>query len=156
MTKYTELTHQLGVTAAAGVETLQRFGLNTEASMAEDIDEMEEYSDILVSAHAPAIVGDMRLNIASTDDDFQKRSIEVIVDYIGRAAEYPSVKQINMHFAPKRWSDDSQSEGREGTYDLLIDGIRQVAAFCDGHDIELVLENNNSYWSSRHHRYASR
>ena len=156
MTKYTELTHQLGVTPAAGVETLQRFGLNTEASMAEDIDEMAEFSDILVSAHAPAIVGDMRLNIASTDDDFQKRSIEVIVDYIGRAAEYPSVKQINMHFAPKRWSDDSQSEGREGTYDLLIDGIRQVAAFCDGHDIELVLENNNSYWSSRHHRYASR
>ena len=122
MTKYTELTHQLGVTAAAGVETLQRFGLNTEASMAEDIDEMAEFSDILVSAHAPAIVGDMRLNIAATDDGFRKKSIEVIVDYIGRAAGYPNVKQINMHFAPKRWNDASQSEGREGTYDLLIDG----------------------------------
>ena len=44
MTKYTELKHQLGVTAGAGVETLNRFGLNTEASMAEDIDEMAEYS----------------------------------------------------------------------------------------------------------------
>ena len=101
VTKYSELTHQLGVTAAAGVETLQRFGLNTEASMAEDIDEMAEFSDILVSAHAPAIVGDMRLNIAATDDGFRKKSIEVIVGYIGRAAGYPNVKQINMHFAPE-------------------------------------------------------
>ena len=147
MTKYTELTHQLGVTARAGVETLNRFDLNTEASMAEDIDEMDEYSGILVSAHAPAIVEDMRLNIAATDDAFRKKSIDVITDYIGRAAEYPNVKQINMHFAPKRWNGLSQSEGCEGTYDLLIDGIRQVAAFCDGHDIELVLENNNAYWS---------
>ena len=147
MTKYTELKQQLGVTASAGVETLNRFDLNTEASMAEDIDEMAEYSDILVSAHAPAIAGDMRLNIAATDDGFRKKSIEVIVDYIGRAAEYPNVNQINMHFAPKRWNGLSQSEGCEGTYDLLIDGVRQVAAFCDGHDIELVLENNNSYWT---------
>ncbi len=147
VTKYTELKHQLGVTASAGVETLNRFGLNTEASMAEDIDEMAEYSDILVSAHAPAIVGDMRLNIAATDESFRKKSIEEIVDYIGRAAEYPNVKQINMHFAPKRWNGLSQSEGCEGTYDLLIDGIRQVAAFCDSRDIELVLENNNSYWT---------
>ena len=147
MTKYNELKYQLGVTASAGVETLNRFGLNTEASMAEDIDEMAEYSDILVSAHAPAIVGDMRLNIASTDEGFRKKSIEVIVDYIGRAAGYPNVKQINMHFSPKRWNGSSPAEGAVGTYDLQVEGIREVAAFCDDHGIELVLENNNSYWS---------
>ena len=115
--------------------------------MADDIDEMDELAEVLVSAHAPAVVDDVRLNIAAPDADFRKMSLEVIVDYIARAARYPNVKQINMHFAPKRWSDAAQTVGREGTYDLLVDGIRQVAAFCERHDLELVLENLNSYWS---------
>ena len=148
MTRYNELRHQLGVTSAAGLDTLRRFGLNTEASMADDIDEMDELAEVLVSAHAPAMVGDdVRLNIAATEADFRKMSLEVIVDYIGRAARYPNVRQINMHFAPKRWNDPSQAAGREGAYDLLIGGIRQVAEFCVRHDLELVLENLNSYWS---------
>lgn len=147
MTKYTELKHQLGVTPAAGLDTLRRLGLNTEASMAEDIDDMAEFSDVLVSAHAPATSGDMRLNIAATDAGFREMSIGIIVDYVERARGYPNVKQINMHFAPKRWVDAFQTAGQEGDYDLLIDGIREVAAFCNRHDLELVLENNNSYWS---------
>ena len=52
-----------------------------------------------------------------------------------------------MHFAPKRWKDPEQVTGQEGDYELMIDGIREVAAFCEGHDLELVLENLNSYWS---------
>ncbi len=147
MTRYTQLEHQLGVTSAAGLDTLRRFGLNTEASMADDIDDMAGLADVLVSAHAPAVVDDMRLNVAATDADFRKTSVQVIVDYIDRAARYPNVRQINMHFAPKRWTDASQTAGREGVYDLLIDGIRQVAAFCERYDRELVLENLNSYWS---------
>ncbi len=147
MTRYTELKHQLGVTASAGVDTLRRFGLNTEASMADDIDDMADFADVLVSAHAPAVVGDMRLNIAATDAGFRETSIQVIVDYIERAARYPNVRQINMHFAPKRWNDPEQTEGREGDYDLMIDGIRQIAAYCERHDLEVVLENLNSYWS---------
>ncbi len=147
MTRYNELRHQLGVTSAAGLETLRRLGLNTEASMVDDIDEMDELAGVLVSAHAPAVVRGVRLNIAATDADFRKTSVQVIVDYIARAARYPNVRQINMHFAPKRWDDAVQTAGREGRYDLLIDGIRQVAAFCERHDLELVLENLNSYWS---------
>jgi sugar phosphate isomerase/epimerase len=147
MTRYTELKHQLGVTASAGVDTLRRFGLNTEASMADDIDDMADFADVLVSAHAPAVVGDMRLNIAATDAGFRETSIQVIVDYIERASRYPNVRQINMHFAPKRWNDPEQTVGREGDYDLMIDGIRQIAAYCERHDLEVVLENLNSYWS---------
>ena len=147
MTRYTELKHQLGVTSGAGLETLRRFGLNTEASMADDIDYMGELAEVLVSAHAPAVVDGVRLNIAATDAEFRKTSIQVIVDYVEKAARYPGVRQINMHFAPKRWYDPAQTAGQEGTYDLMIDGIRQVGAFCEGHDLELVLENNNSYWS---------
>ena len=148
MTKYTELKYQLGVTSGAGVDTLRRLGLNTEASMADDIDHMDDFADVLVSAHAPAVIDeDVRLNIAATDADFRQASIRVIVDYIERAARYPNVRQINMHFAPKRWKDPEQVTGQEGDYELMIDGIREVAAFCEGHDLELVLENLNSYWS---------
>ena len=74
MTRYTELRHQLGVTSSAGIETLRRFGLNTEASMADDIDDMGELAEVLVSAHAPAVVDDVRLNIAAPDADFRKAS----------------------------------------------------------------------------------
>ena len=147
MTRYTELKHQLGVTSSAGVETLRRLGLNTEASMADDIDEMDDFADVLVSAHAPAVTGDQRLNIAATDSGFREISLEVITGYIESAARYPNVRQINMHFAPKRWNDDAQTAGREGDYELMIDGIRQVAAFCEQRGQELVLENLNSYWS---------
>ena len=148
MTKYTELKYQLGVTSSAGLDTLRRFGLNTEASMADDIDEMGDFADVMVSAHAPSVIGeDVRLNIAATDSDFRQTSIRVIVDYVERAARYPNVRKINMHFAPKRWNDDAQTTGREGDYELMIDGIREVAAFCERHDLELVLENLNSYWS---------
>ena len=148
MTRYTELKYQLGVTSGAGIDTLRRFGLNTEASMADDIDDMADFADVLVSAHAPSVIGEeVRLNIAATDTDFRQASIKVIVDYVERAARYPNVRQINLHFAPKRWNDDAQTVGREGKYDLMIDGIRQVAAFCEGLDLELVLENLNSYWS---------
>ena len=148
MTRYTELKYQLGVTSGAGIDTLRRFGLNTEASMADDIDDMADFADVLVSAHAPAVIGEeVRLNIAATDTDFRQASIKVIVDYVERAARYPNVRQINLHFAPKRWNDAAQTVGGEGKYDLMIDGIRQVAAFCEGLNLELVLENLNSYWS---------
>jgi sugar phosphate isomerase/epimerase len=147
LTKYTELKHQLGVTTAAGLETLMRFGLNTEVPMSDDIEHAGYLSDILVSAHAPATIGEQRLNIAATDADFRKTSIAVITDYIETARQYPLVKQINMHFAPKRWHDATQPVGQIGEYELLIEGVREVGAFCEKHDIELVLENNNSYWS---------
>ena len=58
MTKYTALKHQLGVTSSAGLETLRRLDLNTEASMADDIDDMADFADVLVSAHAPAVIGE--------------------------------------------------------------------------------------------------
>ena len=147
MTAYTELTHPLGIMPDAGLNTLHRLDLNTEASMGDDIDDMAEFADVLVSAHAPSMTGDARLNIGATDAEFRKTSIAVIVDYIDRARTYPNLKQINMHFAPKRWSDPTQKTGGEGTYDLMIDGIREIGAFCEKYDLELVLENSNSYWT---------
>ena len=75
MTAYTELAHQLGIMPNAGLNTLHRLGLNTEASMGDEIDDMAEFSDVLVSAHAPSMTGDDRLNIGATDAEFRKTSI---------------------------------------------------------------------------------
>ena len=115
--------------------------------MSDDINRMGDFSDILVSAHAPATVGDSRLNIATPDADFRARSVQTVVDYIRQAARYPNVRQINLHFAPKRWHDEAQTAGREGKYDLFIHSVREIAEFCERFDLEIVLENNNSYWS---------
>ena len=115
--------------------------------MSDDINNMGGFSDILVSAHAPAVIRDLRLNIGSTDADFRATSVQVIIDYVSRAAGYPNVRQINLHFAPKRWHDDVQTVGRDGEYDLFIHGVREIAGFCERYDLELVLENNNAYWT---------
>ena len=131
----------------AGVETLERFGLNAEASLSDDIESAGPSSDFLTSAHAPTKVGEARLNYAATDDDFREMSIKQITDYIDRAARYPRVKKINMHFSPKRWHDEDQTGGREGDYDRLIDGIRRIAGFAAGRELEVVLENGNAYWA---------
>ena len=60
--------------------------------MSDDINSMGDFSEILVSAHAPAVIGDLRLNIASTDADFRATSIQFINDYIRLAAQIPQRK----------------------------------------------------------------
>ena len=143
MTKYTELRYPLGSQVKAGIDTLNNLHLNTECSMADDIEDLADFADILVSAHAPASVGDIRLNAAAKDAEFRTYSIGVVTDYIDKAREYPKVKQINLHFGMKRWTQ----RGGEGDYQLQIEGIREIAEYCDSYDLELVLENLNAYWS---------
>ena len=74
-------------------------------------------------------------------------SIDRILAFVDTARRYPNVRQVNIHFAPKKWVDDAQSAGQEGDYDLLIDAAREIAAFSAKHGIEIVMENNNAYWS---------
>ena len=52
-----------------------------------------------------------------------------------------------MHPGPRQWLNEEQTEGRQGDYDLMIDGIRQIAAHAAGFGLEIVLENNNAYWA---------
>ena len=51
MTRYFRAVSPTGRHALCRVETLRRFGLNTEASMSDDINSMGDFSDVLVSAH---------------------------------------------------------------------------------------------------------
>ena len=141
------LKHPLSAPVESGLHNLERLGLKAEASMGDDIEAIQEYAGVLISAHAPVTIGAMRLNYGATDEDFRNRSIAHIIDYIEKARQYPNVRQINMHPGPRLWLNEEQTEGREGDYDLMIDGIRQIAAHAAGFGLEIVLENNNAYWA---------
>ena len=136
----------LSVPVKAGLDVLNRLGLTAESSMVDNLDEIEDYSDVLISAHAPATIGELRLNVAATDDAFRRESIDHISAYVDRASRFPKVRQVNIHFAPRRWVDDTQLRGQRGDYGRLIDGVREIAAFAAARDIEIVMENGTAKW----------
>ncbi len=145
MTQMT-LKHPLSVTMAAGLDNLERLRLNTESSMKDDIEAAGAFSQVLTSAHAPVKLGEQRLNYAATDESFRRQSIEQVERFIDQARRHPKVKKVNLHFPPRRWTDDVQTQGQTGDHGLMVDAIREIATFADRHDIEVVLENNNVYW----------
>ena len=131
----------------AGLDVMKRLGLKAEAGMAVDISTVGEFSEVLISAHAPSIKDGQRLNIAATDAPFRRMSIDHLLAYVDAARRYPNVRQVNMHFAPRRAVEDTQIGGQEGDYSLLIDGVREIAAFARERGIEIVLENNVNSWA---------
>ncbi len=147
MTLRDGIKHPLSAPVYAGLETLQALGLLAESSTLQDIRVLDDYADVLISAHAPTTTSDgSRLNIATPEDDFREMSIGMITSYIDEASRYPNVRQVNIHFAPRHWVEEAQTAGQEGDYDLLIDGVRRVAAHAATHDVEIVMENGNAYW----------
>ena len=145
--RHNQLKHPMSAPVKTGVEALSKTGLMAESSMSDDIEILDAYSEFLISAHAPATIGEARLNYAATDPDFRRMSIETIVGFIHKASRYPHIRQENMHFAPKRWVADTQPAGQEGNYSLLIDAIREIGKVAEENNIEIVLENNNAYWA---------
>ena len=100
----------------AGLDVMKRLGLKAEAGMAVDISTVGEFSEVLISAHAPSIKDGQRLNIAATDAPFRRMSIDHLLAYVDAARRYPNVRQVNMHFAPRRAVEDTQIGGQEGDY----------------------------------------
>ena len=142
--------HPLVATVEA-FDHIERLGLNGNAgtTLTNEIEAMNAFSQVLVSGHAPSslqVGSKIRGNIASTDDEFRDMSIRTILDYVDVAQRYPHLKLVNMHFAPKRWIDETQNQYQTGTYDRLIDGITQIAAFAERRGIQIVLENNCAYF----------
>lgn len=142
--------HPLVATVDA-FDHIERLGLNGNAgtTLTNEVKAMNAFSQVLVSGHAPSslqVGSKIRGNIASTDDEFRDVSIRTILDYVDVARRYPHLKLVNMHFAPKRWIDETQNQCQTGTYDRLIDGIRQIAAFAERRGIQIVLENNCAYF----------
>ena len=52
-----------------------------------------------------------------------------------------------MHPGLRQWLNEEQTEGRRGDYDLMIEGIRQIAAHAARFGLEIVLENDNPSWA---------
>ena len=142
--------HPLVATADA-FDHIERLGLNGNAgtTLTNEVEAMNAFSQVLVTGHAPSslqVGSNIRGNVASTDDEFRDTSIRTILDYVDVAQRYPHLKLVNMHFAPKRWVDETLDQYQTGTYDRLIDGIRQIAAFAERRGIQIVLENNCAYF----------
>ena len=132
---------------AVGIDNLNRLGLTAESSMSDDVDDVGDFSEVLISVHAPVMLGDLRLNLGATDAEFRERSIQEIIGYIDKARRYPNVRQVNVHPPPRQWLSETQTQGRQGDYDLMIEAIRQIAEYVNSSAIEIVLENNNASWS---------
>ncbi len=129
-----------------GVEVLGRFGLTAESNSRMGIEEMRPFADFLISGHAPVKKDEVYLNLASTDDRLRENAIDRQLAYVNAVAQLPKLKQINLHFAPRRWVDDAQPDGHEFDYDRQIDAIRQIAAMAAERGIEIVLENLPVTW----------
>ncbi len=142
----TTTKYPLSAPMAAGIENLRRLNLITEAKVYFGTAEIEPFSDMTVSGHGPLLKDGMRLNYAAKDDDFRQTSIHEFLVYVDMARRFPKLKQINIHFSPKQWFDETQLVGRDGDYNRLIDGVRQIAGYAARWGIEIVLENNNAYF----------
>ena len=138
--------YKLSSPVATGLETLLRLDLNAETSLRDDVKDFVDFADVLTSAHAPTSVNGNRMNIAATDRDFRDISMSVLFDYIDRCAEFPNIRHLNVHYAHKRWVSDEQTQGQIGDYEIHISSIRELGDYSAKHDIQIVLENQNSQW----------
>lgn len=138
--------HTVSAPMRAGIDNLKRLGLKTEFRPHSPAKELIPFAEFAISGHAPYTKGDMRLNYAATDDEFREMSINEMMSYIDMVRRFPSARQINMHFAPKQWLEETQTGGRFGDYNLMIDSIRKFADYSARWGIEIVLENNNAYF----------
>ena len=141
-----DLKYPLAAPVKTGLENIKRLKLRAETSLRDNVDDFTEFSSVLFSVHAPTSIGDERLNIAATDKEFRELSIAVFKDYIDRCAVFPNVTQLNMHFGYKTWRYDSQPRGQIGDYSIHVESIRVLAEHARNRNIEIVMENLNSYW----------
>ena len=70
------LKYPLSCQIKAGLSNLNRLNLKVESSLGDDIEYVEEFAELLISAQAPVTIGDMRFNYGATDKDFRNISIK--------------------------------------------------------------------------------
>jgi sugar phosphate isomerase/epimerase len=149
----------LAITPKAGESVIREYELYVEATTELDHPRNRAVADRVVSAHAsitfPRSDG-LRLHIASTQTDLRGASLRALRQYVTEAHRlYPNLRHINMHAAPHRFPDPPIRPGsRPGPplrpdlarWELLVDGVRQIARACQSLGLTLSVENNWAYW----------
>ena len=138
--------YPLGAPMSAGLDNLSRLGLVTEGQAHLTAQDYRPFSEVLVSGHGPYTRDGVRWNIATVDDAFRWESLEAMLDYVEMVRQFPTLRQVNLHFPPKLWRDERHPGGQRGTYDRMVDGFRLVADAAAKSGIEIVLENLNAHW----------
>ena len=141
--------YPLAVKLTAGQETLRRLRLKCEAPADLGSPDLAGLDEFVTTAHAPFSAEGKRLNIACTDDEWRRRSIDMIAAYIDNCVRFPNVRKIVCHVAPREWYDKDGNHEQRGDYDRLISAFRQLADGAAKHAWPLAIENNRQYWHAQ-------
>ena len=131
---------------SVGAGALKRLGLWTELPVVLDGEDVADVAGMAVSAHAPFSLYGERLNIAATDATRRRHALDTIKTYIEQAARYPAVVKVICHAAPRTWYSNDGGLQQQGDYDLLIEGMRELADAAASHDLAVAVENNRVYF----------
>ena len=113
----------------------------------------EDLKTLFRTAHAPfgfpkgfGFKG--RLNIAAFDKELRAASLACLEEYLASSAQVPGIRLVNMHAAPRLWTDRHQDEDPEpaGEYAILIESLRQIADQATQSNLTITVENNRAYW----------
>ncbi|MBM3933049.1 MAG: sugar phosphate isomerase/epimerase [SAR202 cluster bacterium] len=142
------------------VADVKRLGLaGVEGYMHSPREEMLAYKEVMVSAHGPTEMQELRMNYAATDDEWRRMSIKDTTDYLDMMRDFPHVKKVNIHFSPEQWNGvphpsligkremKEQTRGNRGEYSRLIDALKEIGAHAAKRKLELTLENHARYWA---------
>ncbi len=142
--------------SGATKDLLEQYDFGTEVGPELSPEKLDGILPRVRSAHAPWNDKTGRLNIAAVSPDYRAYSRQVITGFISRArAMLPRLELIVIHPAPRRWWPDRRHEGREGDYELLLEGLRRLAEHAQAAGLRLVLENNNRYWENANHELTA-
>jgi len=141
--------YPLGVKLTAGAETLHRLGLKCEAPQDLNTPELDGLKEFVTTAHAPFSLHGRRLNVACTDDEWRRSSIEMIANYIEVCSKLPNVQKIICHIAPRKWFDADGHPEQYGDYDRLVPAFQGLADRAAKHGWILAMENNRLYWHAQ-------
>ncbi len=149
----------LSIKPTAGEDLIRAYDLYVEAYTRLDDPLVLAVSDRVISAHAPVMLSrssGVRLHLASTDPGLRQSSLRAVRAYVEQAHRiFPGLRHINMHAAPHHFPDPPVRPGQHpvprlrpdlARWDLLVEGVRDVARLCGTLGLTLSVENNWAYW----------
>ena len=138
----------------AGLAIMERYDLFCENGARWDDPLLEECAERVLTAHMPyemEIEGKKcRINLASPNEEFRKKSLEALEDYVRGVSRAPNCMAVVSHPAPHFWSEDAgeKCEVREvGEYGHLIESLKHLSRLAQETGVVFVVENNRCPWS---------